>query len=286
VNRPFGEQSDREPTVGVRQEPTQLEYSHGVPNVGANIAFFVALFACLVISLEVGRRSGRKAFGSERAHPSGLGTVEAVTFGLLGLLLAFTFSGAATRLDTRRGQIVDEANAIGTAWLRIDVLPTDAQPKLRDAFRRYTDSRIAVYQTFSKSGLDAAQAEYARSTILQQEIWTQAVAACRDVPPATIVFLPAVNSMFDIAATRLAATQMHPPGIVYVVLALISLVCGFLVGYEMGATEIASRSHMILLALVLSFTFYVILDFEYPRLGFIRIDNFDTLLVQVRASMG
>jgi hypothetical protein len=54
----------------------------------------------------------------------------------------------------------------------------------------------------------------------------------------------------------------------------------------MGATAAASRAHMILLAFVLAFTFYVILDFEYPRLGFIRIDEFDNLLVQVRASMG
>lgn len=255
-------------------------------NLGVGIAVFVALFAALIVCLEAGRRAGRKAFSSDRAHPSGLGTVEAVTFGLLGLMLAFTFSGAAERLDTRRGQIVDEANAIGTAWLRLDVLPANMQPKLREAIRRYTDSRIAVYRTFAESGLDAAQAEYARSSALQQEVWTEAVAACRDVPSATVVVLPALNEMFDIATTRLAATQMHPPGIVYVVLALISLVCGFLVGYEMGGTEVASRSHMIVLAFVLSFTFYVILDFEYPRLGFIRIDDFDNLLVQVRASMG
>jgi hypothetical protein len=201
-------------------------------------------------------------------------------------MLAFTFSGAAERLDTRRGQIVDEANAIGTAWLRLDVLPANTQPQLREAIRRYTDSRIAVYRTFSESGLDAARAELARSSALQQEVWTGAVAACRDVPSATVVVLPALNEMFDIATTRLAATQIHPPGIVYIVLALISLVCGFLVGYEMGGTEVASRSHMIVLAFVLSFTFYVILDFEYPRLGFIRIDDFDNLLVQVRASMG
>jgi hypothetical protein len=257
-----------------------------VTNIGVGIGLFVALFAALIACLEAGRRVGRKAFGGDRAHPSGLGTVEAVTFGLLGLLLALTFSGAAARLDTRRGQIVDEANAIGTAWLRLDVLPASAQPKLRDAFRKYTDSRIAVYRTFSESGVDAARAEYARSSALQQEIWTGAVAAARDIPPATIVVLPALNEMFDVAATRLAATEMHPPAIVYVVLALISLVCGFLVGYEMGGTETASRVHMVVLAFVLSFTFYVILDFEYPRLGFIRIDDFDNLLVQVRASMG
>lgn len=255
-------------------------------NIGINVALFVALFAGLTLCLEAGRRAGRRAFGTDRPHPTGLGTVEGVTFGLLGLLLAFTFSGAAARLDTRRAQIVDEANALGTAWLRLDVLPANSQPPLREAFRQYTDSRIAVYQTFSKSGLDAAQGESTRSIALQQEIWTKAVAACREAPSATVVVLPALNAVFDIATTRLAATQMHPPGIVYVVLAVISLVSGFLAGYEMGATEVASRSHMILLALILSFTFYVILDFEYPRLGLIRIDDFDNLLVQVRASMG
>ena len=255
-------------------------------NVGVNIALFVALFTALIVCLAAGRRSGRTAFGSDRAHPSGLATVEAVTFGLLGLLLAFTFSGAAARLDTRRGQIVDEANAIGTAWLRLDVLPANAQPKLREAFRHYTDSRIALYRTFSQSGLVAARAAYERSAALQQKIWTEAIIACGGVPSATVVVLPALNTMFDIATTRLAATRMHPPVIVYVVLALISLVCGFLVGYEMGATEVASRLHMLLLALVLSVTFYVILDFEYPRLGLIRIDDFDDLLMQVRASMG
>lgn len=255
-------------------------------DAAGNIVLFVAFFVALVVSLDAGRRVGRKAFGGDRAHPSGLGTVEAVTFGLLGLLLAFTFSGAAARLDTRRGQIVDEANAIGTAWLRLDTLPPNDQPKLRDAFRRYTDSRVATYRLFSTSSLDAALAEYTRSTVLQQEIWTDAVAACREVPAATVVLLPAINSMFDIATTRLAATEMHTPGIVFVVLAVISVVCGFLVGYEMGGSEVASRAHMVLLAFVLSFIFYVILDFEYPRLGFIRIDDFDNLLVQVRASMG
>ena len=92
--------------------------------------------------------------------------------------------------------------------------------------------------------------------------------------------------MFDIASTRFAAARMHPPLVVYVVLAVISLVCGFLVGYEMPATAAPSRAHMLVLAAILSFTFYVILDFEYPRLGIIRIDDFDRLIADVRASMG
>jgi hypothetical protein len=79
---------------------------------------------------------------------------------------------------------------------------------------------------------------------------------------------------------------MHPPPIVYIVLTMLSLACCFLVGYEMGTTEVSSWPHTAVLALLLSLTRYVIIDFEYPRLGLIRIDDFDNRLVQVRAAMG
>jgi hypothetical protein len=237
--------------------------------------------------LEAGRRLGRRAFALDPgSRPAGLATVETVAFGLLGLLLAFTFSGAADRFDKRRALVVEEANDIGTAWLRLDLLPAAAQPKLRDSFRKYTDSRIATYRIFSESGLKPAQAEYARSVALQNEIWANAVAACREAPSqATVVLLPALNAMIDITATRMAATQMHPPRIVFVVLGVISLVCAFLAGYQMGASVARSWPHVVVLAALLSFVLYVILDFEYPRLGLIRVDDFDQLLVQVRASM-
>src|SRR5215831_3529525 len=143
-----------------------------VTSVALTLVGLIAFFVALIVCMEAGRRAGRKAFGEgNRTPPAGLGTVETVAFGLLGLLLAFTFSGAAARLDARRTQIVDEANAIGTAWLRIDTVPPSAQPKLRDGLRKYADSRIAVYRTFSQEGLDAARGEYARSTGLQNEIW-------------------------------------------------------------------------------------------------------------------
>jgi hypothetical protein len=262
-------------------------YALGVPLL--TIAFTLLLlggfFVALIAAQEMGRRKGRLAFGAV-ARPAGLSAVEAVAFGLLGLLMALTFSGAAARLETRRGQIVEEANAMGTAWLRLDVLPAAAQPKLRDSFRHYTDSRIELYKVFAREGLESARRENARAVALQNELWVAAVEASREVPAAPMLVLPALNAMFDIASSRVAATQMHPPMVVYVVLALISLVCGFLVGFEMGATEAPSRAHMVVLAAILSFTFHVILDFEYPRLGLIRIDDFDRLLADVRATMG
>ena len=112
------------------------------------------------------------------------------------------------------------------------------------------------------------------------------MAACREAPSqASIVLLPALNAMIDITTTRKATTGMHPPRIIYVVLGAIALVYALLVGYQMGASAARSWLHVWGFALILAFTLYVILDFEYPRLGLIRIDDFDKLLVQVRASM-
>lgn len=256
-------------------------------NVVGALLFFGVVFLATLACLEAGVRAGRRALsGPDAARPAGLGTVETVAFGLLGLLLAFTFSGAASRFDARRALVVEEANDIGTAWLRLDVLPPAFQPKLRDAFRRYTDSRILTYGKIAASDFDGARSEYTRSSEIQNEIWAGAVAACREAPSqATIVLLPALNAMFDITTTRLAATEIHPPVIVYGVLFVVSFGCALLAGYEMGASAARSWLHVLGYAFIVAFVLYVIVDFEYPRIGLIRIESFDRYLADVRAAM-
>src|SRR5262245_2274359 len=113
--------------------------------VGGSTA--LGLLAGILLFLALGRALGRRAIA--RHDPNGLlggGSLEAAVFGLLGLLIAFTFSGALTRFDQRRAQVVDEANAIGTAYLRIDLLPAASQPPLRAMFREYVDARLATYR--------------------------------------------------------------------------------------------------------------------------------------------
>lgn len=254
--------------------------------VGA-LLFFGTAFLLTLGCLEAGIRIGRRALSApDGARPAGLGTVETVAFGTLGLLLAFTFSGAASRFDARRALVVEESNDIGTAWLRLDLLPPAHQPALRDAFRRYTDSRILMYRKVADLDIDGARAEYTRSTAMQNEIWAGAVAACREAPSqATIVLLPALNAMIDITTTRLAATEIHPPKIVYGVLFIVSFGCALLAGYEMGASEARSWLHVLTYAIGVAFILYVIADFEYPRIGLIRIEAMDHYLADVRASM-
>jgi hypothetical protein len=255
--------------------------------VGIALLFIGVAFVATLACLDAGRRVGRRAFARpEPSRPAGLGTVEGVAFGLLGLLLAFTFTGAATRFDARRARVVEEANDIGTAWLRLDLLPKEAQPKLREDFRRYADSRIATYGRLAAADAAGAKAEYERSLAIQNEIWAGAVAATRDGgTPAPMLLLPALNAMIDITTTRRSSTELHPPLVIYAVLALVSLGCALLAGYEMGASEAQSWLHVIGYAVVVAFILYVIVDFEYPRLGLIRIEAFDRYLVDVRNAM-
>src|SRR6185369_7365193 len=105
---------------------------------------------------DIGQRLGASA-AKKPGGKVGLGAIEGAIFALLGLLIAFTFSGAAARFENRRHLIVEEANDIGTAYLRITLLPAETQPEIRDLFRRYVDARLSVYQNVND--ISVAKAE-------------------------------------------------------------------------------------------------------------------------------
>ena len=146
--------------------------------IGLPLAF--GLFGGVLVCLAAGRRLGRRRLAAGLPEAGGgFVAVEGAIFGLMGLMIAFTFSGASSRFDDRRHLVTEVANDIGTAWLRIELTPTEAQPKLRGLFRRYVDSRIRTYKIWPDDPKEA-MAELGRTNRLQQEIWTAAVAACRD----------------------------------------------------------------------------------------------------------
>ena len=248
--------------------------------------FAGSLTLCIVLMLEVGRRIRRVQqvrHGDEIAK--GLGAVEGAVFGLMGLLMAFTFSGAASRFDLRRQQIIDEANNIGTAYLRLDLLEPEPRTVIQEKFRQYVDARLDTYRAIPDSA--RVNAALTRTAELQQEIWARAVTAAHEVPgpQATMLLMPALNEMFDIAATRVATTRLHPPPIIYAMLFILTLICSFLAGFDMGAEATRSWVHMLGFAVILGVAVYVIVDLEYPRLGLVRLDSFDQLLANVRAQM-
>ena len=109
--------------------------------------FAFAWFIGIILIMELGRRAGTRQLAKEPGKEmAGLDMMGGTVFTLCGLLLAFTLTGGASRYDERRMLIAEEANDIGTAYLRIDLLPDTTQPALRVLFREYVDSRIGAVQ--------------------------------------------------------------------------------------------------------------------------------------------
>jgi hypothetical protein len=248
--------------------------------------FALGLGVGMFVLLEVGRRIGTRIIAKEgEAARTGLGAIEGAIFGLMGLLLAFSFSGAAARFDVRRHLVVEETNDIGTAWLRIDLLPPESQTAMRDLFRRYLDSRIETYRRIPD--MEAVAEERAVSAGLQKDIWKLAVASTTLVEnrAATMLLLPSLNAMFDITTTRAEAMRVHPPLIVYGMLGVLALACSLLAGYEMAGRARLNLLHAGGFTLAVAVTVYVITDFEYPRMGLIKMTDSDVVMVELRKSM-
>jgi hypothetical protein len=246
------------------------------------ILVFVAMMACLEIGYRVGHRNSEDHPGL--AH-EGIGTVEAAVFALLGLLLGFSFAGAMSRLDARRELIVKEANAIGSAYLRLDLLPANAQPEMRRLFREYLDARLQVYEKLPD--LKAAEAAIALAEQEQQVIWSRAVAASQADSSQNVarLLLPALNDMMDVTTSRTIALHTHLPLLIFALLICIALLSGLLAGYAMAERKRRSWLHIFLYAAVVAVTIYVVLDLDSPRSGLIRLDAADGALVKLRDSI-
>jgi len=243
------------------------------------------LVAGILLSIEAGHQVGRWRWprlpASARTVPP---TLEASVFGLMGLLIAFTFYGAGSRFDIRRNLIAQEANAIGTAYLRLDLLPAEAQPVLRDDFRKYLHSRLAVYRMIPD--IKAVNAALDRSEALQNKVWSDAIEAARGsgIAEKTLLFT-SLNEMIDITTVRVVALTTHPPAAVFAMLALTIVAASALAGYTMAASGIRDWVFAITFALVLGTAVYVILDYEFPRIGLLRVDPVDQVLIETLKKM-
>jgi hypothetical protein len=221
------------------------------------------LFAGMLLFLEGGYRLGIVA-QREGSPQEGVGALETAVYALLGLLLGFSFSGATSRFEEQRQLSVKEANAIGTAYLRVDELPDDSQPEMRRLFREYLKVRLETQR--SLPDIAAAERGMARSSQVQQQIWSTAVAGSRKDPTqnAARLLLPAINDMIDVTTERAIGFR------------------SLLAGYGMAKRRTRSLLHMILFAACISATIFAVTDLEHPRSGLIRVNDADRTLVELQ----
>jgi len=242
----------------------------------------------MLISLEIGRKVRRLSSIKKYIVTNSTieGPVETILFALLGLLLAFTFTGAEVRFEAQRQLITTEANTIGIAYLRIDLLPKEIQPQIRNLFKQYTALRAISHKNENDDA--AIKSMSNSSTNFQKQIWSIAIANCKkaDLPSeCRMLLLPALNDMFDITTTRLVARQNHPPTVIYVLLIALSLFSAFLVGYDLPQSNRRNLLYMISYTIIISLVLYLIVEIEVPRYGLITIDKADQVILDLGNSM-
>jgi hypothetical protein len=244
-----------------------------------------AMLAGLVAFVELGRWLGkrRRALGAGGEEAEGA-AIDAAVFALFGLLVAFSFSGALDRFEHRRTLIVEEANAITTAYHRLELLPAGARPPLRALLRQYVESRLAFYRKMSDDREAAAERE--RALALKDLIWRQAIEAGRGDGNAAVLGLvgSGLNAMFDVEVERVAATQRHPPAAIYGLLFAVGFASAFLAGYGTAGRP-RNWSRVIVFSASTALAVFVIVNLEYPRIGLIRLGVADQPLFEVLERM-
>jgi hypothetical protein len=258
-----------------------------MPFILIDLLIVAALFVAMLGTQEVGRYFGnrdRRMDENPDADKAGsTSAAEGATYALLGLLIAFVFSGAGGRYERRYELVVEETNDIGTAWLRLDALPAGSQPHLRELFREYVDARIETARNMHTPAEDTMRE---RSVALQREIWSATMAALQASGQAPLYgpVMQPINDMIDITSTRLASRQLHPPIEVFVMLGVLTIIASLYAGYS-AAGKRRIWIHSLGFPVVLAMALFVILDFELPRFGLIRLDNVDSMLIDLRHSM-
>jgi hypothetical protein len=241
-------------------------------------------FAALVAADEAGYRLGRgtPAQASEETKTQ-TNQIQTAVFAVLGLLLAFTFSMAVSRFDARKQALVEETNALGTTYLRTQLLPEPQRTAEVALLRHYVDARLASARpTWYRDVTLKTQ-----TSDLQQRMWSQAVSAAQQDPRSipTGLFVQSLNDAIDAQGRRDAARLNYLPGSALYLLFAASILAMGILGYRSGLGG-RGRSALgtVMLALVIALVVLIILDFDHPYQGLITISQQN--MIDLRQSMG
>lgn len=243
----------------------------------------VLLFAGMMVCFEIGHRSARRFAKREGADvDQGLTVVEGSVFTLLGLILAFSFSSAQSRFDIRRSTVIEEANCISTAYLRLDLLQEPARGQLQELFGEWVNSRLEFNRVLNVDG--DVSSSIAKTSELQKRIWELADHALEDPSNASeqVLLVPALNEMFDVAATRRIQSQSSTPTLILALLIGLSLLSSILAGRAIAVRNWHNWPNRLIFSAVIAFTVYVVVDLDHPRSGLIRLDYVDQLLYELK----
>jgi hypothetical protein len=231
------------------------------------LVFALALFAMWTAAI-VGASLRKHHPLTEDGEREDFGFVVASTLTLLGLIIGFSFSMAIGRYDQRKNLEADEANRIGTEYLRLDFFPAEDAAKIRGLLKNYLDQRILFYEVRSIADLEPINAATAG---LESQMWSAVQAAASARPsPLTGLAASGMNDVIDSQGYAQAAWWNRIPVAAWWLMLLIALCCNLLIGFGAHGT-VVRRKLLGILPIVVSISFFLIADIDSPRGGVIHV---------------
>ena len=233
---------------------------------------FPVTIALSLASIEVGCRLGRRLKPDDKESSSSLGSTVGATLGLLAFILAFTFGVASSRYDARKQLVINDANAIGTCYLRTEFLPEGQRDEARRLLREWVALRIGP----DKFEDDQLKVTLDRAKEIQAELWGVVVSVSRTQPSRmTAMFADSCNLVFDIYEERVAKGLVtRIPGPLWLVLYVVSMIAMLAVGYQSGVNDYRRGIGTALLALAFATVLVTIADLDDNFRGLLRIDQY------------
>ena len=230
----------------------------------------LGLIGGVVAARELGFWLGSLDRSADDSFDRQVALVRTSTAALVAFLIGFAFSGAASRFIDRLDIIVNEANALGTAYLRADTIAEPQRSELKAALREYTADRV---QLLSGERRDQIEPLLAKVGGLHERMWQSAVKATQDNAKLMEVVLPPINEVIDLHSTHLSLARRHLPLPIMAVLLGAAAISVSLVGFGNG--RVGRRFSLLdsVYGVVLAVALWMTIDLDYPGMGVIRVNN-------------
>ena len=241
---------------------------------------YIGVTLLILLSFEIGFQIGEHTRSRyDKDAPISLGPMVGGLLGMLGFVLAFTYSMAASQHDLRKQYVLDEANVVGTAYLRADLLDEQHQKELKRLLREYVDVRL---QGARDENLKAA---ITRSVELHDLLWIQASSVAKTAPSTnTSLVIQAINEVIDMHEKRVSAgVRNRIPGSIWIALFIISTLTMITMGTQVGLTGKRRLVAIIPLALAFAALATVVVDLDRPQQGLITVSQ--QAMVDLQESM-
>jgi hypothetical protein len=239
----------------------------------------VALLAVLLVTSELLYRTGRKSRSrSDETVRSQVSTAQASTLGLLALFLGFTMSMAESRFTARRQIVVKEAAAVGTTYLRADILPEPVRSESKALLRDY----VAARRDYFRASASEAPAATARAQAIHAALWSKMDSVVPEVvdSDATALYVESLNEMIDLEAIRDVAIVARLPWTIRMLLVLIAIIAVGVTAYSTGLGGVRIPLTLVLVPFLIASTFYVIIDLDRSRAGLITTGDLPMMRLQ------